>query len=74
MRKLTSQEFHDHNIQRVLDDFSGRMAENDIKESDVVSVSVFPEPPRDPQKGGLISGMTSNAAALRIVVVYWSAD
>jgi hypothetical protein len=71
MRKLHSQQLRDNDIQRALEEFSDRMAEYGIAESDVVSVSIMPAAedlrPSD-------AGWDFSPIRYQVVLVYWSGE
>jgi hypothetical protein len=71
MRKLHSQQLRDNDMQRALDEFSDRMSEYGIAESDVVSISIMPAPE---DLRPLDTGFEFSPMRYQIVLVYWSGE
>jgi hypothetical protein len=70
MRKLCSQEYRVERVQSALDKFAEVMLERSIPESDVLSISAWPVPPKSPDEGGLMHGRRN----LMVAISYWSND
>jgi len=71
MRRITAQTLSTSDIQKVLGEFSERMPEFGIVESDVISVSVFPSTYRPPNPGQ--GGLTlTNPPKYEVIITHWS--
>jgi hypothetical protein len=70
MRQLRSHQHHVVHVQDALDEFSERMEEQGIQESDVISVAIMPATSDAPK--WVTKGMVRVKPNYEVAIAYWS--